>query len=279
MATQGQKDSEDPYEGEQGATFDPVENPLAAEAGARGSNNRPQRYDRILVKGEDFLRVNAFNMFGFPGKSGSEAGDGGIGDQDAEPHCGSDHWGIRAALRIDPNSGTGELEDIDVQLAPLQLRKASSNLSDIAVLKSCLAELSMFPSDEEINKRKEAFALLKSIMQQSPVQQYGDTDNKRSITSMVVVPVGSYGLGVWSTSSDIDCLCIGSISAKTFFALASQRLRKATDLGIRILRKVKATSGTMLELDVRGIKFDLQYCPATRVAERYVQLASLATET
>jgi poly(A) polymerase Pap1 len=91
---------------------------------------------------------------------------------------------------------------------------------------------------------------------------------------MVVVPVGSYGLGVWSTSSDIDCLCVGSISAKTFFSLASQKLRKAADLGIRILRRVKANSGTMLELDVRGIKLDLQYCPATKIAERYVQLVT-----
>jgi hypothetical protein len=271
----GQTDSEDLYEGEQGATFDPTENPLATEAGGSGSNNRPQRYDRILIKEEDFLRVTGFNMFGFPEESGSETGDDSMKDQKAEPHCGSDHWGVRATLRVDPSSGAGQSDDIYVQLAPLRLRKAPWGLSDVAALRICFAEQSIFPTDEDCSKRKEVFTLVKSILQQSLPQQSCDrSDNKRSIISMAVVPVGSYGLGVWSTSSDIDCLCFGSISAKIFFTLAGQRLRKAAHLGVRILRKVKATSGTMLELDVRGIKFDLQYCPATRIAERYVQLAS-----
>jgi 2'-5' RNA ligase len=271
--SQDQTDLEDLYDGEEGATFDPTGNSLAAEAGGRGSDNRPQRYDRILVKGEDLLRVTGFNMFGFLEGSHSESGDSKITDQDTEVLCGSDHWGIRATLNIETDSRAREL-------APLQLRKATSNLSDIAVLKLCVAELTIFPTDEEVNKRKDVFALVKNIMQKSPFQQILDkAENKRSILSMVVVPVGSYGLGVWSTSSDIDCLCIGSISEKTFFALAGQRLRKAADLGIRILRKVKAASGTMLELDVRGIKFDLQYCPATIIAERYVYLAHLLTCT
>lgn len=262
---------EDLYEGEQGATFDPTENPLAAEASGKGSNNRPQRYDRILVKGEDFLRVTGFNMFGFPEGSSSEESDGRAKDQDVEPHCGSDHWGIRATLRIDPDSKEGGSDKIDVVFAPLQLKKAPLSLSDVSALKSCLIERSMFPTDEEVDKRKEVFTLVKSILQQSPSHRPGDTaEITRPIVSMVVVPVGSYGLGVWSTSSDIDCLCVGSISAKTFFSLASQKLRKAADLGIRILRRVKANSGTMLELDVRGIKLDLQYCPATKIAERYV---------
>jgi poly(A) polymerase Pap1 len=118
---------------------------------------------------------------------------------------------------------------------------------------------------------KEIFALVKSILQQNQPRGSGDAvDSNRSKVSIVVVPVGSYGLGVWSTSSDIDCLCVGSISIKTFFAIASQRLKKAVDLGVKILRKVKAASGTMLELDIRGVKLDLQYCPASKIAERYV---------
>jgi 2'-5' RNA ligase len=273
--TLGQTDFEDLYEGEQGATFNPMENPIAAGTGGRGSNKRPQRYDRIFVKGEDFQRVTGFNMFGFPENSGSKTGNGRNRDQDSEPHCGSDHWGIRATLSIDSSCGAGKLNDGNVQLAPLQFRKAPLSLVDIVALKSCLTEHSMIPTDEEVNKRKEVFALLKGILQQSPIPGSSDTtDNMRSNISMVVVPVGSYGLGVWSTSSDIDCLSIGSISSKTFFTLAGQRLRKAVDLGVRILRKVKAASGTMLELDVRGIKLDLQYCPATKLVERYVQLVS-----
>ncbi|CRK13038.1 hypothetical protein BN1723_009893 [Verticillium longisporum] len=55
----------DAFEGEQGATFDPQENPLAAAMRGSGFNNRPQRYYRILLKGSDVLTVRGFNMFGF----------------------------------------------------------------------------------------------------------------------------------------------------------------------------------------------------------------------
>jgi poly(A) polymerase Pap1 len=89
---------------------------------------------------------------------------------------------------------------------------------------------------------------------------------------MVVVPVGSYALGVWTSDSDIDCLCVGTISSKTFFKLARQRLVKAEGRGVRIMRKVEASTGTMLELSVNGVAMDLQYCPAARVVERYASL-------
>jgi 2'-5' RNA ligase/endonuclease/exonuclease/phosphatase family metal-dependent hydrolase len=272
--SQYQTDFDNLNEGEQGATFDPTTNALAAEARGWGSNHRPQRYDRILFKGQDFLGVTGFNMFGFPEESDSEKGDGNMEGREAAAQYGSDHWGIRATLKINSNFEERELEVVGALSTLLQPRKAPSSLSDVASLKECLGKLSTIPSDDEINKRKEAFALVKNVLQQSPIQEICETaDNKKSIISMVVVPVGSYGLGVWSTSSDIDCLCIGSISAKTFFALAVQRFMKVADLGVRILRQVKASSGTMLELDIRGMKFDLQYCPATRIAERFVQFA------
>jgi hypothetical protein len=73
---------------------------------------------------------------------------------------------------------------------------------------------------------------------------------------------------VWTYGSDIDCLCIGTISSKTFFKLALQRLLKAHDQGVRILRNVEANTGTMLELSVSGVAMDLQYCPAANVVER-----------
>jgi 2'-5' RNA ligase/endonuclease/exonuclease/phosphatase family metal-dependent hydrolase len=261
--TQGQLNFDDMYEGEQGATFDPIRNPVATETVGGGSYYRPQRYDRILVKGADLLNVTGFNMFGFP----EEACNDVIQDQDPEPSCGSDHWGVRASMRIDPDAEARQLGEFDVdQATSLQTKKAPPTLSDVSALKSYLANHSIFPTDEEVEKRKDVFALVKSILQKPPGNTPG---NDRSNFSIVVVATGSYALGVWSTSSDIDCLCVGSISARTFFELAGQRLRKAADLGVRILRKVKANSGTMLELDVRGVKMDLQYCPATKIAERY----------
>lgn len=266
--TGGYKDA---YEGEGGATFDPTMNPLAAETAKRNSNNiRPQRYDRILVSEEDLLEVVGFSKFGFPERDG-EVADGEGEGWGVASRFGSDHWGIRSTLAIDPNLREKQPDNIDIELASLQLRKAPSSLSDGAALNTCLMEHAMFPTDEEVHKRNEIFTMAKNILQQSRNQGPGNiTDDNQSNVSLVVVPVGSYGLGVWSTSSDIDILCIGSTSSKVFFTLATQKLKKASHLGVRILRKVNAASGTMLELEFRGVKLDLQYCPATKIVERYV---------
>jgi poly(A) polymerase Pap1 len=115
-----------------------------------------------------------------------------------------------------------------------------------------------------VHQRATALSLLRRIV-------LGSSDDDNSAMSdipMVIVPVGSYALGVWTTESDIDCLCIGTISSKTFFKLARQRLAKAQDQGVHVLRKVEANTGTMLELSVNGVAMDLQYCPAARVVER-----------
>src|SRR5207247_1213129 len=79
------------------------------------------------------------------------------------------------------------------------------------------------------------------------------------------------GLGVWTPSSDLDCLYIGHASSRTFFALAAQRLRRAAAAGeaVRTLRRVEARTGTMLELEVEGVRVDLQYCAAPGVAARW----------
>jgi endonuclease/exonuclease/phosphatase family metal-dependent hydrolase len=267
----------DVYEGEGGANFDPTMNPLAAETVKRNSNNiRPQRYDRILVSGEDLLEVVGFNKFGFPERSGEAADDGGEGRGVASRY-GSDHWGIRGTLAIDPNLREKQLDNIDIELASLQLRKAPSSLSDGAALNTCLMEHAMFPTDEDIHKRNEIFTMVKNILQQSQNQELGNiADGNQSNVSLVVVLVGSYGLGVWITSSDIDILCIGYTSSKVFFTLATQKLKKASHFGVRILRKVNAASGTMLELEFRGVKLDLQYCPATKIVERYVYNFTIA---
>jgi endonuclease/exonuclease/phosphatase family metal-dependent hydrolase/2'-5' RNA ligase len=252
----GGMEFEDLYEGEEGATFEPTENPLAAEGAARSYHSRPQRYDRIFVKG-DSLRVTNFNMFGFLEENNDDQ------SQTPKDRCGSDHWGIRASLQLDPDSAAMTESPLSVAI---DVKKAPPNIADVTVLKACLDEHQVFPTDEEISKRKEVFSLVKNVLQQG--ESRGAAENRHSL-SFVVVPVGSYRLGVWNASSDIDCLCIGQISPKTFYALTVPKLRKAADLGVRILRKVKAASGIMLELEVRGIRLDLHYCAATSVVERY----------
>lgn len=122
----------------------------------------------------------------------------------------------------------------------------------------------MFLTEEERSRRQAAFHLLSEVV-------IGGSHVGSSTAAdipLVVVTVGSHALGVDTSDSDIDCLCIGTISSKTFFKLARQRLQKAESQGIRILRKVEASTGTMLELSVGGVPMDLQYCPAARVIER-----------
>lgn len=256
------------YEGEQGATFDPTVNDLAAEIVGSGFNNRPQRYDRILVKAGDFL-VTGFTLFGrkkgyVHGKNTGNAS--GIEDEShSKLSYASDHWGIRCSLKINKR----EDNNAAALSVPVHLSPAQDSLTDIAQLKSCLSGLNILPSESDATRRKEAFELLKNVVLEN------DPVTVRGKPTFALVPVGSYGLGVWAASSDIDCLCIGPISAKTFFTLASQRIRKAEDKGIRLRRRVNAHSGTMLELEVLDIKMDLQYCPSATIAESWPHVMRL----
>ncbi|KAI0508348.1 hypothetical protein F5B22DRAFT_401308 [Xylaria bambusicola] len=256
------------YEGEQGATFDPTINDLAAESVGSGFNNRPQRYDRILVSGEDFIVTN-FDLFGrrpgcLDGKTSENASE-----IEGQPmpfvSYASDHWGVRCSLKF--NKGA-DLSAAELSV-PVHLSPAQDSLSDTSQLKSCLGDLDVFPSEADITRRKEGLELLKDVVLEH------NSSTARGNPSFVLVPVGSYGLGVWTASSDIDCLCIGPISAKTFFTLATQRIRKAEDKGIRLRRRVNAHSGTMLELEVLGIKMDLQYCPSAAIAEAWPHVMRL----
>ncbi|KAI1298958.1 hypothetical protein F5Y03DRAFT_366950 [Xylaria venustula] len=254
------------YEGEQGATFDPTVNDLAADIVGNGFNNRPQRYDRILVKGEDFL-VTSFTMFGRRRDYLHGSTMGGVSDSEDAPKnklsYASDHWGVRCSLKITRRVDEGPTEDVSKLSEPVRLSPAPSSLNNVSELKSCLDDLKSIPTEADVMRRKEAIELLKDVVLDN------DTVTARGKPTFVLVPVGSYGLGVWTASSDIDCLCIGPISAKTFFALTIQRLRKAEDRGVKIRRKVNAHSGTMLELEVLDIKMDLQYCPSTIIAESW----------
>lgn len=238
------------YEGEEGATYDPIENSLAANNSGKSYHCRPQRHDRIYTKGEGF-RVTGFNLFGLP-------------SEETEERLGSDHWGVRATLDFDDSPARDTLNQHAVAMS---FKRAPENLTSDTLFNTTLHDLNMIPSEEEFAHRQQMFELIKNAIQQRNI---GTSVETRLNISFAVVPVGSYGLGVWDTSSDIDCLVIGSISPKTFIAVMAQKLRRPEWQEINILRKVKAASGTMLEIQAGGIRFDLQYCAATSVAERYV---------
>ena len=244
--------SDDLFPGEEGATFDPRSNILAA--GTSGtSSNRPQRYDRILIRPQDTLYASEFNHFGLPEEvSGRQL-------------VASDHSGVRASMRLlEPVSAISPEHRELLAALPVYHQQAPPSMTDDEAV-SMLATHRMFPTDEEAQQREAAFTLLKQIV----LGETEDGDSSSPDIPLVMVPVGSYALGAWTWDSDIDCLCIGTISSKTFFKLARQRLQRAENPDVRIMRKVEAGTGTMLELSVNGIAMDLQYCPAARVVERY----------
>ncbi|KAK0735852.1 hypothetical protein B0T21DRAFT_368658 [Apiosordaria backusii] len=253
---------------EGGATWDPTVNGVAVALS--GGNVWPQRYDRILVRGEGFLEVKEFNMFGLE--------KGKVGDATEESFA-SDHWGIRSVLNIgdfghdEPEEAEEEKEeDTNSLVVPVHLEKAPTALSEAGSIKACLSKLGVIPSEEEATKRKAAFELLKNTLLDATANTPAAA---RLQSTVVIVPVGSYTLGVWTSTSDIDVCCIGPFSSNTFFSIASSCLRKAAIQGIRILRRVKANTGTMLELEVQGIRMDLQYCPAASVADQWPDVLRL----
>ncbi|KAF2827523.1 hypothetical protein CC86DRAFT_349080 [Ophiobolus disseminans] len=248
--------TEDLFEGEEGATFDPRSNVLAA-ATSGTSNHRPQRYDRVLVRAQDTLRVSSFNHFGLPE------------DVAGAYVVPSDHSGIRATFGVMETSDATSTEA--TQQPSVKHIRATLPLSNSAALKTVLLAHRMFPTEVEVQQRQKAFSLLKEVV----LGASNEDGPAIPDIPMVVVPVGSYALDVWTSESDIDCLCIGVISSKTFFKLARQRLARAVGQGVRILRKVEANTGTMLELSINGVALDLQYCPATRIVERWSEFHNL----
>lgn len=250
-------------EGEYGATFDPKWNSLAAQSAT--SDTCAQRYDRILIHDENsLLKAVGLNFFGTSGVISDDENQGDI-------QLGSDHWGVRARIRLD--QGLDQLQEQPYlvgessETASAQIRHVPAALCRTEDLKLCLNDV--IPNEGDIEKRDVVFNNVKKVITGEAVRETDERDGvSEPRVAMVVAPVGSYGLGTWNTDSDIDCLCIGSISSKTFFALATQRIRKATHIGVRILRRVRAATGTMLELELDGVKLDLQYCPAANVVER-----------
>lgn len=266
------------YEGEQGATFDPSVNPLAAESVGSGTNNRPQRYDRILVRGKGILRMSGFNLFGLPGRNNEKA------DEESTKY-GSDHWAVRCTMSTVGAGKPGTIvtaPEGDASLAvPVQPRVMASDsaMADAGALRESLASLRAFPSAAEAATREAALELVRGIFsanqrQQQQQQQQVDSSASASVAASLsfdVIAVGSHGLGVSSPSSDIDCFVIGGTSSRNFFALATQLLRRAavTGAGVRILRRVNANTGTMLELEVLGVRMDLQYCHSGTLLHRW----------
>ncbi|OAA69074.1 DUF455 domain protein [Cordyceps fumosorosea ARSEF 2679] len=251
------------YEGEQGATFNPLENKLAAKLVGGGADKRPQRYDRILFTAQLPLRPVAFNMFGKDLLT--QLAD------DSRVHA-SDHWGIRCLFSQGAHPGVSP-SGIFGRVKPIELTEAAPSLGRLEDVKQTLLSHGCLPTEDDESRRRQAISLLEGVL--SGNDQDKPDQEGRTPVGLVLVPVGSFGLGVWMSSSDVDCLCIGTISSRVFFRVALQRLKKAADPRICVLRKVLASTGTSLELQILDITFDLHYCAATSIVERFPGVMNL----
>ncbi|EFX02812.1 duf455 domain containing protein [Grosmannia clavigera kw1407] len=229
-------------DGEQGATYDLLH------------NNRPQWLVRIFVRqaSEEAqnadsrrLRIVDAKLFGL-----SAAGS----DTTASESFASDYWDLRCVVERVEGEGCDDGEDKgskketeteteteteieltnkqlaisnEVKLVPVQV--PAGLLADATALDRALVVLEAMPSDEEVEQRREALALLQRILMAEKSNGGAESASSppRLPRQLVVVPVGSYGLGVWTLTSEMDCLCIGVYAATTFFAIATQRLRAA----------------------------------------------------
>lgn len=241
----------DEHEDGEGATYDPTRNEVAA-ASVGGSGMVPHRYDRILIRGESRVELKGFNRFGFL--------KGMVGDVET---FASDHWGVRCLMTIG-----GEIsQEVGKMVVPIELVKAPPAL---AAAEGAIDALAL-PTTEEAATRNAAIRLIKNVI----LAALGGNVSPSSKPIVAVAPVGSFPLGVWTTSSDLDVMFIGPYSSQTFITLATQAIRKAASPDVKLLRRVKANTGTMLELEVLGIKMDLQYCTATDIARNWPQVLTV----
>ncbi|KAF4592316.1 poly(A) polymerase pla1 [Ophiocordyceps camponoti-floridani] len=201
-------------EGEEGATFDPLTNTLAALTGH--DNTRPRRYDRILTSGNLTLEPAAYNLFG------------------RSIPLASPHGGVRClfSLESDPDQSGSE-----AGMMPIHVCKAQQSIQAADGIRAVLANSGYLPTRTEEQQQWQAFTLLERVILTSTEAGYQATGAQISL-----IPVGSFGLGVSTSSSHVDCLCVASMSPAVFFTIATQRLRSASADGIAVLRRVKSPS-------------------------------------
>jgi endonuclease/exonuclease/phosphatase family metal-dependent hydrolase len=238
-----------------GATYDPTTNALAA-ASARESRE-PQRYDRILIKrgGSLSVALESLEIFGFP-----------------LPNAGppSDHWGLKATIQVHAihNPITDIITAADTtSVAPLTL--LSTTLTD-AELRDLCAQHGCFPSAAQDSVLLRAGKTLRAFVSDlSSTPAMGSIVNS-SIVKLIVVPVGSFAMGYHNPGSDVDCVVVGNISPQTFWNLMRRKIRTVVGGAdaIRLRRFVKDASVQMMELEIYGVKIDVQFCPAGRLIDR-----------
>lgn len=232
---------EELYEGEEGATFDRLTNPLASMS-KTVIDNRPQRYDRIIFKKSAQIQPHHFEIFGRLTDDGT---------------CWSDHYGICATLQIEG------MEDVGAGTkhpSPQQSVERVKIMEDSTDIQSLINPY--LPTKADRKQREEALALFQQTLSQST-----------SLKDLILAPLGSYAMDTYFADSDVDVLAVASVSPQVFFGFATEQLRsldtsdKPENSGFKGVHFVNSLV-SIIEVNILGIKFDIQYCQAPELLKR-----------
>lgn len=149
---------------------------------------------------------------------------------------------------------------------PLPFYVSSSDIAQIdeargRSLLAILADEGLLPSAEEETKRQKAIKKLKEIVMewiQLVAQQHGVASQTGE--SAAVLTYGSYGLGVHSSHSDIDALCVGPHFAtleEDFFVVLCDMLTSRAE--VSEVHCIKDARVPLMRFKLDGISIDLPY--------------------
>ena len=251
------------------ATYDPSRNKLAEKTARQDKS--PQRYDRIYIKKTGALQVSAISV--------------------AENISCSDHWPLHARLTMH-SPATQTLPTTHVELSVpsreddgAQTSHLEDQTPDTDLWKFAESSGAIPPAERVQQKERVIHSLCRtlgashdgSLMSDFAVRDSSQHDAQViNSVKLVLVPVGSFALGVDFPDSDIDCIVVGNVSSSSFWAISRQRIvsqpKDADQSSFVTLRRfVKDAAVQMMVLEVDGVKVDLQYCPSAGLAEKYVQ--------
>ena len=121
----------------------------------------------------------------------------------------------------------------------------------------------LLPTTEQTSKGADALKLITTTLlgdtyQELPSASPISYSSTIQGVTLVLSPIGSYGLRCWNLSAVISCCIAGTPSDASFFTVALRKLRKAVNDGVIVLKADRSNSN-MFEVDVLGIRFSLQY--------------------
>jgi 2'-5' RNA ligase len=232
------EEDDDLYPGEEGSTFDRINNPLASMAKA-AVDDRPQRYDRILYPRDSSISLQKYGRWAIPNII-----SGFI----------SDHWGVFALLEVGQQKSSIPLQAERITTThEVEGIKAVEDDTDVESLL-----ISLLPSEESRKIRIGAIGILSKIFRTEKV-----------LEDVVIAPLGSYAMDTYFKDSDIDLLIIGSASLGAFWdGLASALTKSGTGNSLSGFHLINSLV-KIAELTLNGIKVDIQYCTAPEVVSRY----------